>query len=345
MNRFAVCENIESSERIMQRRVSAKDVALLAGVSRAAVSRTFGGGQVSQKVRLRVQEAAKELGYRPNAIARSLIGGRTDLVAVITAGRDSIHNSLLIEQLIVAIARRGKRAMVVPAAGEEAIDGSILDVSDYQVDAIVVIGGTVSPNIIERLKAFGVPLFLYERLVEDKGLECIMGNNVLGSKMAASYLIRNGCRKLAYITKPLDTFSNQARREGLVAALADAGLELFAEAKGEQGYQGGFRAAMELFSAREIPDSLICFNDEMAFGALQAAATMNIDVPGELAIIGYDDIPMANWPVFNLTTIHNAIKQPVNIIVERIEKRLEHGDMAYENHVIEPELIVRGTTR
>lgn len=329
----------------MLRRVSAKDVALRAGVSRAAVSRTFGDGQVSQKVRVRVQEAAEELGYRPNAIARSLIGGRTNLVAVITAGRDSVHNSMLIENLIVAIAKQGKRAMVVPAAGEEGIDGSILEAADYQVDAIVVIGGTVSPSIIERLRAFGVPLFLYERMIDGQGLECITGNNMLGGRLAASYLIRNGACRIAYITKPLDTFSNKARRDGFVSGLLDAGLELFGEAVGEQSYHGGFRAAMELFAVKEIPDALFCFNDEMALGALQAATNMKIQVPAELAVIGYDNIPMASWPVFNLTTIHNAIRQPVDIIVKRIEERLEGEEASDDSHIIEPELIVRGTTR
>ena len=157
----------------MQQRVSAKDVADLAGVSRAAVSRTFGRGQVSAAIRERVIAAANELGYRPNAIARSLIGGKTDLIAVITAEQDSIHNKLLIEKLIAAITDLGKRALVIPATADADIDESALSAFDYQVDAIVVIGGTVSKRIVDHMGGVGVPLFLYERLIDGGAAECV----------------------------------------------------------------------------------------------------------------------------------------------------------------------------
>ncbi len=328
----------------MQRRISAKDVAELAGVSRAAVSRTFGQGQVSAKLRRRVLAAAEELGYRPNAIARSLIGGKTDLIALVTAGHDSIHNTMLIERLIVEITHRGKQALVIPASSDASIDESILNAADYQVDAIVVVGGTVSPKVVDRLRRFGVPIFLYERYVADPGLECVTGNNLGGGRLAARYLVRCGHERVAYITKPLMTFSNKARREGFQAGLRDGGQSIFAEATGPQGFNGGFRAAMELFSAKKLPDALFCFNDEMALGAIQAAAVMKLHVPNDVAIIGYDDIPMAAWPVFNLTTIHNAVDQPIQILMNRIAARGGGDKPQAEPHVIEPELVVRGTT-
>ena len=327
----------------MRQRVSAKDVAKLAGVSRAAVSRTFSDGQVSAKVRQRVMEAAEELGYRPNAIARSLIGGKSDIVALITAGSDSIHNTMLIEKLIVEVTVRGKRALVIPATPKTDIDESILNAADYQVDAIVVIGGTVSPRIVKRLSNLGVPIFLYERHVADEGLECIVCDNTLGGRLAAHYLVRSGREKIAFITKPLMTFSNKARKDGFSSGLKDAGIDVFATAFGEQGFDGGFTAAVELFSERDLPDAIFCFNDEMALGALQAAAVMHLSVPDDVAIIGYDNIPMAAWPIFNLTTIHNAIDQPVKVLMDRILARLDGEEPQSEPHTIRPELIVRST--
>jgi len=328
----------------MRSRTSAKDVAELAGVSRAAVSRTFGGGQVSENVRERVLAAAEKLGYRPNAIARSLIGGKTNLVAVVTAGHDSIHNTMLIERLIVAITRRGKRALVLPATPDAGIDESILHAADYQVDAIVVIGGTVSPAIIDRLRRFEVPLFLYERYDDDPGLECVTGDNEIGGRLAAVYLARCGHQRIAYVTKSLKTFSNAARREGFVSGLAESGLSLFAETTGEQGFEGGYQAAIRLFSTAELPDAAFCFNDEMAFGVIQAAAVMKLKVPDDIAVIGYDDIPMASWPMFNLTTIHNAVDRPIRILLDRILARCDGDPPREAPHIIKPELVVRGTT-
>ncbi len=328
----------------MQQRVSAQDVAERAGVSRAAVSRTFGKGQVSERVRARVTKAAEELRYRPNALARSLTGSRTDLIAVIFAARDSIHNWLLIEQLITAIARNGKRSLVVPAAGDEGIDELALNATDYQVDAIVVIGGTVSPAIVERLQMIDVPLFLYERFASAPGLECVIGDNAGGGQLAARYLLRCGHKRIAYLTKPLATYSNQARRQGFADVLNEEGQEIYAQATGEQGHPGGYRAAIELFSMAEPPDAVFCFNDEMAFGALEAAKVMKLSVPDDIAIIGYDNSPMSGWDTFNLTTIHNAIDEPIRILIERILARLDGGQQSPEPHRIAPELVVRGTT-
>lgn len=328
----------------MRHRVSAKDVAELAGVSRAAVSRTFGDGKVSAKVRARVVAAAETLGYRPNAIARSLIGGRTELVALIVAENPSVHNSMLIERLIVAITRLGKRALVIPATADADLDESALNAADYLVDAIVVIGGTVSPAIVARLGKAAVPLFLYERRIEDPGVECVIGDNVAGGRLAARYLVRCGHRRIAYLTKPLMTHSNRMRREGFLAGLAEAGQSLYAEATGEQGFAGGLRAGIELFSKQKPPDAVFCFNDEMALGALQAARVMKLAVPGDVAVIGYDNIPMAAWPAFDLTTIDNPVDRPIALLVDRITARLGGAEPAAKAHLVAPELVVRGTT-
>lgn len=328
----------------MQHRVSAKDVADLAGVSRSAVSRTFGRGQVSEEIRARVIAAADRLGYRPNAIARSLIGGKTDLIAVIIAENDSIHNKLLIESLIAAVTHLGKRALVIPETADSDIDKSALNAFDYQVDAIVVVGGTVSPRIVDQIRRVGVPLFLYERSVDGGGAECVACDNIHGGRLAARYFVRCGRKRIAYLTKPRQTFSNTQRREGLTAELEDAGLPLHAEAHGAQGFAGGYQAAIELMSGRPPPDAIFCFNDEMALGALQAATEMKLSVPGDVALIGFDDIPMAAWPTFGLTTITNPIDQPVDILIKRIAARLADPSAVPAVHLINPALVVRRTT-
>jgi len=328
----------------VQQRVSAKDVADLAGVSRSAVSRTFGRGQVSDAIRTRVIAAADELGYRPNAIARSLIGGKTDLIAVIIAENDSIHNKLLIERLIAAVTDLGKRALVIPETADSDIDNSALNAFDYQVDAIVVVGGTVSPLIVDQIRRVGVPLFLYERSTDGSGAESVTCDNIHGGRLAARYLLRCQRTRIAYLTKPRPTFSNTQRREGLIAELEEAGLPLHAEAHGPQGFAGGYEAAIELMSGKPPPDGIFCFNDEMALGALQAAREMKLSVPDEIALIGFDDIPMAAWPMFGLTTITNPIDQPVDILIRRIVARLANPTTTPAAHLINPSLAVRKTT-
>lgn len=328
----------------MQHRISAKDVATLAGVSRAAVSRTFGKGQVSTAIRERVIEAASQLGYRPNAIARSLIGGKTDLIAVIINENDSIHNALLISKLVSEITLLGKRALVIPETADNDIDQSTLNAFDYQVDAIIVVGGTVSPQIVDQLSGVGVPLLLYERGVDGAGAECVTCDNEYGARIAARYLIRCGRTRIAYVTKKRQTYSNTHRRQGITAELKDADMELHGEAHGAQSFAGGYEAAIELMSAAPPPDALFCFNDEMALGALEAAKVMKLTVPEDIAVIGFDDIPMSSWPVFGLTTITNPIDDPVNVLVDRISARLGGAPASPKLHLIRPSLVVRTTT-
>jgi DNA-binding LacI/PurR family transcriptional regulator len=328
----------------MQHRVSAKDVATLAGVSRAAVSRTFGKGHVSAAIRARVIAAANRLGYRPNAIARSLIGGRTGLIAVIIIDNDSIHNGLLISKLISEITLLGKRALVISATGDDDIDQSALDAFDYQVDAVVVVGGTVSRQIVDQLGGVGVPLFLYERRVQGTAAECVTCDNLHGGEIAARYLVRCGRERIAYLTKPRQTFSNTQRRQGFVSELGSAGLALHGEAHGAQSFAGGYEAGLELMSSAPPPDAIFCFNDEMALGALEAARAMKLEVPGDVAIIGFDNIPMSAWPVFGLTTIANPVDLPVETLISRISARLDGAPARSEPHLIRPSLVVRRTT-
>ena len=328
----------------MQHRVSAKEVATLAGVSRAAVSRTFGNGQVSTAIREKVIAAANQLGYRPNAIARSLIGGKTDLIALITIENDSIHNALLVSKLISEVTLLGKRALVIPATADNETDQPTLDAFDYQVDAIVVVGGTVSPRIVDRLSGVGVPLFLYERQLDGTGAECVTCDNAHGARIATRHLIRCGCKRIAYVTKHRQTHSNVQRHQGLMSELNNAGLPLHGEAHGEQSFHGGYRAAIELMSADLPPDALFCFNDEMAIGALEAARAMKLEIPKDIAVIGFDDIPMSSWPVFDLTTITNPIESPVELLIQRISARLEGATASAEAHTIRPSLVVRSTT-
>ena len=201
-------------------RTTAQDVANLAGVSRSAVSRYFNGGQkVSLEKRERILAAAEKLGYRPNAIARSLTGRQTDLVAVVIADNESFHTSRIVRELYLQLYDVGKRALIIPVGNTDGIDESSLRALDYQADAIVVIGGSVSRGIVDHLRAANTPLFLLGRENVDAEVVGVCCDNFLGAQMLGRLLVRSGRRRLTYIGKAINTFSNQNRREGFVSEI------------------------------------------------------------------------------------------------------------------------------
>ena len=149
---------------------------------------------------------------------------------------------------------------------------------------------------------------------------------------------------MGFIGKRARTFSGRSRRQGFCDELGRLGLSLHAEADDETTFEGGHRAAMKLFSLADPPDALFCFNDTMAFGALQAAREFKLRVPDDVAIIGFDNQPMAAWPPFELTTVGYDPKALASLATEKILDALEREEIAPGSFHIDPQLIVRRTT-
>jgi len=325
--------------------VTAQDVANLAGVSRSAVSRCFSGaGKVSKDKRAKILAAAEKLGYRPSAIARSLTGQKTDLVALVTTEHLSHQSNRNLSEMTLSLAAAGKRALVIPVGEHATIDESSLRALDYKVDAIVIMGGSVSGRIVEMLKAARTPLFLFGRQNEDGTSIGISCDNVKGGEIVARFLVRAGRRRLAYIGKQARTYSDRSREKGYRQELERLGLQLHGKEVDETTFEGGRRAATKLFSMATPPDAVFCFNDTMAFGALQAAQDLKLRVPGDVAVTGFDDQPMASWPAFELTTVGYDTEALTRLATTKIIEALESDSFVPNSFFIEPRLIVRRTT-
>lgn len=324
---------------------TAQDVAKLAGVSRSAVSRCFSGaGNVSKEKRERIFEAAKELGYRPNAIARSLTGQKTDLVALITTEHLSYRSNVHLSEMTLCLAEAGKRALVVPVGDNTTIDESSLRALDYKVDAIVIMGGSVSGEIVSFLSAAKVPLFLFGREHEGGASVGISCDNALGGAMAARFFHRAGRSQMAYVGKHTRTFSDRNRRHGFADEVRRLGQTFLCEADDESTYEGGRRAAGRMFSSAEVPDAIFCFNDTMAFGVLQAAQDFKFRVPKDVAVIGFDDQPMAGWHAFDLTTVGYDPYELASLATAKIIQALDQPFLVPQSYLLEPKLVIRGTT-
>lgn len=324
------------------RRATAQTVADAAGVSRSAVSRAFTpGAYLDAEKRSRIIAVAADLGYQPNALAAGLKDGRSHLVAILMGNIRSPYDTAFMSALVGDLNRLNKWPIVVDGGGNRTAT-AIAEVLRYPLDALIVRGGSMSEDLAERCAKFGVPMISSGRPVTGDGVDNVCCRNADGTRMATEALLAKGRRRFGFLGGPEDFYSSQQRRNGVVETLAGAGLSLTAERKSDYTVEGGHAAAAGMVAEHAL-DALICANDAMAIGALSAAREGGVAVPDDLSIVGFDDIAMARWPMFRLSTVHNPIDASIAGIITLLERRLADPSKASETIYVKPVFTPRGT--
>jgi len=334
--------NQKDETGLARRRVTAQMVAEAAGVSRSAVSRAFTeGAYLDSEKRIKIQEVATELGYKPNALAAGLQGGRSHLVAIFVGNMRSPYDTAFVRRLVGQLNARNKWPILIDGGGEQA-ESAVAEVLRYPLDALILRGGSMAEQIVTRCAKVGIPMISSGRLVEAPGVDNVCCQNTQGMRMATEALLARGRRRFALIGGPDTFFSSGRRRAGALEALSERGMGLIGEATGDYTVEGGYAAAQALLRDTR-PDAILCSNDAMAIGALTAARELGLIVPDDLAVFGFDDIQMASWPTFNLSTVRNPIDASVDRIMELLERRLQTPMKPAKTIYTIPELKLRGT--
>ncbi|WP_171180338.1 LacI family DNA-binding transcriptional regulator [Ruegeria sp. HKCCD8929] len=327
------------------RRITAEQVAKAAGVSRSAVSRAFTpGAYVDKAKRERILFVAQELGYRPNALAAGLqSNGRSNLVAIVTGDLVNHFDSEILARLMQGLNAMGKWPVVL-GGSDDISEADVLGVLGYPLDALILRGGSVGESVATHCAKLNIPVIVSGRNMQTEGVDSVCCDNERGAEIAVQQLLGRGCRQLGYIGGLTYLSSDQERRAGFEAAMATAGMAPVAMLQSDYSFEGGYAAVKNLLSQTTEIDGLFCANDAMALGAMSAAQKeFGLKVPNDLAIIGFDDIAMAAWPSFNLSTIRNDMDRTVSHILRLLGERLDAPDKASETIRIEPQFIARGT--
>ena len=321
------------------KRKTIKDVARMAGVSPATVSRVFAvGSSVSPAVEGKVRAAADKLRYRPNLMARSLTRACTDLVALVVGRLNNPFDAQLVDELSERLDARGKRLLVVPADyGEN--DPASLVALDYQVDGIIVAAGHLSKASAERFLQLGVPVILYGREVHTAGVDCVVADNVSGARQVGALFRRSGVRNAIYLRHKRKTFSDDERGIGFQEGMGpDATIREL-----QSSSTGAPEAAMAAFSEWPSVTGVFCANDLLAFGVVEAAVRFGLKVPDRLRVAGFDDIDMAASPFYDLTSVRQPPVEIASWVVERLFERLKSPDLAVTTHRLPARLVPRRT--
>ncbi len=327
--------------------VTLKDVAERAGVSRSAVSRTFtDGASVSPKTRVKVETAARELGYAPNALASSLTTGRTKLIGLIV---NNFQNPLILEVFDLftrGLQDRGLRPLLVNLSDATDPAASLRMLRQYSVDGVIVASSTLPSSFAEAFKSAGLPVVhAFGRYSASPDVHVVGIDNVACGRMAAQALVQRGYRRVAFLGGPKAATSTQDRAAGFLAALA-----AHPDIKASVSYASAYtfdagRAEMQRLLATEPAEAYFCGDDLLAVGALTAIEEAGLSVPGDIGLIGLNDMEMARWQNIGLTTIRQPVAQIIDAAIELVVTTIETPDRHPEIRLFPCRVIDRRTLR
>lgn len=327
------------------KRISSTDVARRAGVSQSAVSRAFSpGGIISAETRAKVEAAAAELGYRPNALARSLITKRTNMVALLTGDIANPHYARIINAFSLGLQKRGLHVLLFSLTEGQSVEAAIEEVLKYRVDGVIMISAALSSEVGEACAKVGVPVVLYNRYARQPNVSSVRIENRAGGRRMADYLIDRGHRAIGFIAgTAIDPTSND-RELGFTERIAERGARLVGRAAGDYGFASGGTGLEMLMRGAEPPTAIFAASDLMAFGAMDHARhRLGLRVPEDISIAGFDDLPEAGWPSYDLTTIRQPVETMAVASVDLLIERIESAAARPQTQLVPGELIVRGS--
>jgi LacI family transcriptional regulator len=332
----------------MMRRPTRNDVARHARVSGATVSRVLSGRRdlsVSDQTRARVVAAAERLGYRPNQAARSLVTGRTHTVGLWTIDCFTPYYARLAACVSQLAARRHYRVAVEHFRSYLAAQEEGVRPVPWQVDAILACDLPLDPGTdIASLVPPGTPIITIGTYHAAEG-DFVGVDLYAGAVEVMAHLLRQGCRRVAYLVYPRDFCHEDPRTRAYVAAMKAAALEpkvLYID-----GYGRAFarQAVREKITGASCPDAIFCHNDDAAIGCYRGLYDLGIRVPQDVLLVGCDGIEEIEYLECPLTTIVQPVEAMCSRAWEFLERRIKHRDQPPQQAVLPAELVIRASSR
>jgi LacI family transcriptional regulator len=323
--------------------VTSHDVARLAGVSQPTVSRALRGDpRVARSTRERVVEAAAALGYVTSELGRSLKTRATRQIAMVADLENPLY-PVLVPALHDAFAGHGYRMVLLAERGDDM--DTYARLLDRSVDGAVLTTSLLRSSLPLRLSEQGLPFVQLNRTSELVTADAVTADNEAGGALAARFLLDLGHEKVGAIFGPEETSTARDRERGFRSVLDAAAIPMPSDwvRRGWYGYEDGRRQFLDLMSRATRPTAVFCVNDHVAIGALNAAIEVGIDVPGDVSVLGFDDLAMASWAAFRLTSVRVNFGRMAHEAAEMLVYRLTGSDSNTRQQSFPVELVERAT--
>ena len=328
--------------------VTLKDVAKAAGVSYATVSRALSGSpQIGSDTRERIIKLCDEMGYTTNYVARSMVMKKTDLIGLVVPSIDNQFMSELAYYAEMSARSHGYNIMLCNSGPDLKQEKTVVKLLlGRQVDGILIV--PQSPKTYENIRAYTdqVPTVFLSENLRDQPQSYVAADNSRGTYIGTKYLYELGHRDILYFGRR-HTTTHQLRAEGYMKACQELGLQQrFVNSEfSRSSIANGYEMARELFSKPIDYTAIFASTDSVALGILKAADELQIDIPGRLSLIGFDNITATGLPRIDLTTIEQPKRDMAVQAVDMLRDKIENGTQGYVHQILLPTLIKRGTCK
>lgn len=325
------------------------DIAKKAGVSKSTVSRVLSGnGSCKRETKEKILSVAQELNYKANRLAKAMVTKKTGIIGVIIYRK---HTPMIAHPfygpILDAIAVETKKAgySILMMADDEVTPDSSDQLIQHQVDGLILLSH-VPEELICEFRRTSIPFVLVNNTTIVKDTNYIVNDDYLGAYDAAMHLISKGYSNIAYISGPLEHRSYRLRWEGFQAALAYKGFEIkpYHRYIGDSVLEGGMEGVHLLLKQEDCPDAIFASNDMMAIGVLQVLHSMNLKIPKDIAVMGFDDIEFARLTTPPLTTVQVDKKQMGSMAVKKLLSMLKGESLENSKVILPAKLVIRQST-
>lgn len=322
--------------------VSAQHVARRAGVSRSAVSRAFTpGASIATETREKVMRAAEELGYQVNDLARGLLINQSRLVGLVVTKPEVGFRAHLAAALTKALIRRGSvPIMINTGQTEQELVAAQKALFGHRAEATIILSGSPPSSFVELARRNGQPLVVLGRSEPDA--DHVEIDNAHAAREAAALFVARGMKRLGLAGSLSGTPSIVERENAFRAEAERLGAVVIAARGSDSDYGGGLEAGRQLLDRKDRPQAIFCVNDPVAFGVMDhARAHVGLEIPRDLAVIGFDDVPEAGWLSYRLTTFRQDPEAMARMAVALLDLRQQEPDRPPMRGRLASPLIVR----
>lgn len=327
--------------------VTSRDIAHVAGVSQTTVSRVLHDNpKVKPETRERVWRVLREMNYSPDGLARAMVTRKTGIIGVVVEDITNPFYPEIVEALCAGLAATDRRVMLWNS-GEAGEYGAIEAIRQRLVDGVVFTTATPESAVLYEAVHQGSPVVLVNRYVE--GIDCdrVTTDNFKGGCLIADYFADWDRTRVGFIAGLPEASTAVEREAGFREGLKARGIELEDGLwqPGDYSYGRSYEAMKRLLTLPDPPRAVFCANDLMAFAALNAARAVGARVPDDVWVVGFDDIGMASWETFDLTTVRQPIPEMVQGAVDLLMRRINDPERPSEHRRLGgSEVVVRGST-
>lgn len=328
-----------------RRETTIKDVAATAGVSVATVSRVLNGSdRVDAELATRVHDAVARLGYRRSGLARSLRSRRARVVGLVISDVRNPFFTDVVRGVEDRVGADGYSLVLCNSDEELAKEADYLDlIVEERMAGAIVSPASSDETRLDALTARGTPVVVIDREAAREAVDTVLVDNVRGGSIAVHHLAENGYRRIACVTGPSRTSTASDRQAGWETGLREVGLPVEESLLRHADFKesGGAAAAADLLAGPDRPDAFFVANNLMTVGVLAALREAGLEVPGDVGVVGFDDMPWARLLRPALTTVAQPTYELGRRAAGLLEERIQGADSPPRRIVLEPRLEVR----